>query len=230
MKTTDTFIVSDIHLGSLVSRCDVLLDVLKQYTFKRLILLGDIFDDLNLHRLHDTHWEFLSYIFQLSHNQDGVEVVWISGNHDELVSKFTTHFLHIKTYTEYAWKYNNEKYLALHGHQFDRFVIKNKIVTSLANSIYKSFQHLGKKKKKHTFSRFLKRTTKLWMQVSRKTAVKALAYGKERGAQYVFCGHTHEMFSSVAHGVKYFNSGCWTDIPSSYLTIDEQGVHMHEVN
>ena len=40
----DTLIVSDVHLGTDLSRPDALLAVLKSYTFRRLILLGDIFD------------------------------------------------------------------------------------------------------------------------------------------------------------------------------------------
>jgi len=48
-REVDTLIVSDVHLGSDLSRPDALLATLRQYTFQRLILLGDIFDDLNVH-------------------------------------------------------------------------------------------------------------------------------------------------------------------------------------
>ena len=47
----DTIIVSDIHLGSEVSRPSQVIDMLQSYKFNRLILLGDIFDDLNFRRL-----------------------------------------------------------------------------------------------------------------------------------------------------------------------------------
>ncbi|MFN4917762.1 MAG: hypothetical protein ACK5HH_09960, partial [Ignavibacteria bacterium] len=46
IEEVDTLIVSDIHLGSEVSRSKQLLDVIKQFQFKRLILNGDVFDDL----------------------------------------------------------------------------------------------------------------------------------------------------------------------------------------
>ncbi len=51
MPIADTIIVSDIHLGSDMSRAGELIDVLNTWTFERLILLVDIFDDLNFKRL-----------------------------------------------------------------------------------------------------------------------------------------------------------------------------------
>ncbi len=43
----DLVILSDLHLGSEVSRAREALDLLRSISFKRLILLGDIFCDLN---------------------------------------------------------------------------------------------------------------------------------------------------------------------------------------
>src|SRR3972149_12010529 len=76
----NTIVVSDIHLGSDMSRAGELISVLDSWTFERLILLGDIFDDLNFKRLRRLHWDFLSYIRQISKRK---EVVWVEGNHDE---------------------------------------------------------------------------------------------------------------------------------------------------
>lgn len=47
----ETLIVSDVHLGSAVSLAAALTHLLKNSTFKRLILLGDIFQDLDFSRL-----------------------------------------------------------------------------------------------------------------------------------------------------------------------------------
>ena len=59
-RTVDTVIVSDIHLGSEMSRARDALDLLRSLDYKRLILLGDIFSDLNFSRLTRDHWKFLS--------------------------------------------------------------------------------------------------------------------------------------------------------------------------
>src|SRR5262249_7270660 len=79
----DTMIVSDVHLGSSLCRAKELLTVLKKSRFNRLILLGDIFVDLNFNRLKKEHWEIFSYILKLPINQPGVEVIWVEGNHDK---------------------------------------------------------------------------------------------------------------------------------------------------
>ena len=55
----DTLILSDLHLGSEISRAEQATRMLKQTRFRRLILLGDIFSDLNFGRLTKPHWKFL---------------------------------------------------------------------------------------------------------------------------------------------------------------------------
>ena len=57
MKIIDTLICSDLHLGTKISRADLLLKELKQYQFNRLILNGDIFEDLNFTRFNSEQWE-----------------------------------------------------------------------------------------------------------------------------------------------------------------------------
>jgi len=42
------------------------LRVLQQNQYRRLILLGDIFADLNFGRLKKEHWKFLGFIRKLS--------------------------------------------------------------------------------------------------------------------------------------------------------------------
>jgi len=78
----DTLILSDLHLGSELSRARDARNLLENLSFKRLILLGDIFSDLNFRRLNKDHWKFLGCIRKLSNPKRGVEVVWVEGNHD----------------------------------------------------------------------------------------------------------------------------------------------------
>jgi metallophosphoesterase superfamily enzyme len=79
----DTLIISDLHLGSELSRAGEALDLLQSLRYARLILLGDIFSDLNFRRLTGEHWKFLSCIRKLSNPKRKVEVVWVEGNHDQ---------------------------------------------------------------------------------------------------------------------------------------------------
>jgi metallophosphoesterase superfamily enzyme len=56
----DTLILSDLHLGADMSRAREALRVLQENQYRRLILLGDIFADLNFGRLKKEHWKFLA--------------------------------------------------------------------------------------------------------------------------------------------------------------------------
>jgi len=75
IEVVDTLIVSDIHLGSEVSRSKQLLDIIKQFHSKRLILNGDVFDDWNFKRLSKNDWKFLSYIRKISGHKVDSEVI-----------------------------------------------------------------------------------------------------------------------------------------------------------
>src|SRR6202008_5193282 len=87
----DTLILSDVHLGAEVSRARAATSMLKQNSFRRLILLGDIFADLNFGRLKKEHWKFLSAIRKLSNPKRNVEVVWGEGNHDNGLTHLIKH-------------------------------------------------------------------------------------------------------------------------------------------
>ena len=91
----DTVILSDLHLGSEVSRAQAALQMLKAVSFSRLILLGDIFCDLNFRRLKKEHWQFLGYIRKLSNPKRGITVVWVEGNHDLGLSDVMSHLVGI---------------------------------------------------------------------------------------------------------------------------------------
>ena len=64
--------------------------------------------------------------------------------------------------------------------------------------------------------------------MSPKVASGALNYARQHSADRIFCGHTHEAVHVEQDGVHYYNSGGWVDSRLTYLTIDEQGVEIHE--
>jgi len=193
------------------------------YNFKRLILLGDIFEDLDFNRLKKEHWSFLSAIRKLSNPKRNTEVIWVEGNHDAGLSKITSHFLGVKVYKEYAFRLNGKKILTVHGHQFDRFLNENVIISNIASYFYDSIQKYGGEKQK--LARWIKGKSKGWLRLAGKIALSAAEYAAQRGFNVVICGHTHQPASEYFDEmqIQYFNTGCWTDIPSSYIVIDNEG-------
>ena len=226
MIFADTIIVSDLHLGSEVSRAPAALKMLKSASFNRLILLGDIFSDLNFRRLKKEHWQFLGYIRKLSNPTREIEVVWVEGNHDHGLTEVMSHLVGVRVYREYVWEFRGMRHVALHGHQFDGFVSSNSVLSTFLSALHLGLQKMSFGKKR--FIGFLERFDTAYLRLSAKVARGALAHARSKSAQRVFCGHTHEALSLKQDGVEYHNSGSWTQELPTYIAIDHQGVRITE--
>lgn len=221
----DTVILSDLHLGSELSRARAALAMLKESSFRRLILLGDIFCDLNFRRLKKQHWQFLSYIRKLSNPRRHVEVVWVEGNHDQGLSEVMSHLVGVEVHQEYHWNFRGVRHLAIHGHQFDRFTLNNVVLSRALTTL---FLRLQKFDSRQGATRLLERLDTKWLRLTPKVAKGALAHARTRNAQRVFCGHTHEPLHLQEDGIEYFNTGCWTQPKATYVTVDKEGVQIRE--
>jgi UDP-2,3-diacylglucosamine pyrophosphatase LpxH len=143
-----------------------------------------------------------------------------------MLSHLASYLLGHTIHQGYVWAYRGQAYLAIHGHQFDRFVFDYPVVSDIADVFYRTLQRLDVRRQR--VSRYVKRTSKLWLRISHSVARGAARYGMARGVHHVFCGHTHQALHLVFGGVHYHNAGCWTDRPATFLTVGEQGVRIHE--
>ena len=218
---THALIISDLHLGSRVSRAREATEFLKNFEFKKLILLGDIFEDLNFNRLRRDDWKFLALITKFSKTR---KVRWVTGNHDKDLAKIFAAFTGAKVYNVYTWRYGGKKFVAIHGHQFDNFMTDNPLLSLIAPQIYNFIQLVDFSDKR--ISRYIKRKSKLWMRNSEKVMARAFFYARLRGFDYIFCAHTHKAMEERKGKIRYFNSGCWTEIPSTYITIDGKKIEV----
>jgi UDP-2,3-diacylglucosamine pyrophosphatase LpxH len=227
-NVTDTLVLSDLHLGSEVCRARELVKLIKGIQFRRLIILGDAFDDTRFHRLRRSHFKVLSLINKLSAPKRGIEVVWVEGNHDSEFLRVVGAMLGVRVYPEYAFTVGGRRYLAIHGHQFDQYMSRHPVVSAIAGRFYTAIQR--RDSRTQAVSRYLKRRSKSWLKVSDEIAEKATRHARRRGADVVLCGHTHQpLHRRSLNGVEYLNTGCWTDVPSTYVTIDASGARLNEV-
>jgi UDP-2,3-diacylglucosamine pyrophosphatase LpxH len=223
----DTLILSDLHLGADMSRAREALHVLQQNSYRRLILLGDIFADLNFGRLKKEHWKFLGYIRKLSNPKRHIEVVWVEGNHDHGLAPIMSHLVGVRVYQEYQWNYQGLRHIAVHGHQFDDFSVSNVHLSYWVGTLlYLQLQKWDSKKK--VLTRFLDRMNTRWLRLSSKVAAGALAHARHHGATRIFCGHTHAALHRHEEGADYYNCGAWIDERLTYITVGEDGVQIHE--
>ena len=222
----DTLILSDLHLGSELSRAREARHMLEENSFRRLILLGDIFSDLNFRRLNKEHWKFLGCIRKLSNPKREIEVVWVEGNHDQGLTNIMSHLVGVRVYQEYAWMFGGIRHLAIHGHQFDRFVLNNYVFSNMVSGLHLYMQKMDFERKR--LSRFVDRFNTRWLRLSSKVALGALAHARLRHVDRIFCGHTHVALSREEEDVAYYNTGGWTDTCPTYVTVDTEGVRIHE--
>ena len=230
-----TLIVSDIHLGFSLSRSKELLDLLRTIQCKRLIILGDLFDDRNWSRLGTNAWSFLSYIHEMSNGNHNTEIILIRGNHDHKLIDPMSRLLGVSVTDEYEWTYNGKRFLAVHGDRFDKTLVRSSFWGNLLILPIILISKLDGKKRKGMAA--AERFRGRWLRLSPIVSKRAAEYAHKKSIDYIICGHTHipmaksftmsnkdkDMEDSEIH---YFNSGSWTALPASYIVIDNGKVEL----
>ena len=219
MNGTHTLLFSDVHLGSPVSRAYEVLSALKEYRFKKLIINGDMFEDLNFEKLTSTHWELLEHIGKLSRRD--VEVVWIAGNHDAKFAKIMAYLIGIPVHDEHIWQIGSRRFLALHGHQFDSFMVYNAVIGKFLAVLYTTLQRMVSSV---WLDWVLVSLADRWQRLSRQVADGAIEYSKKHGCDVVICGHTHRKMTQQKADIEYYNLGCCNSMPSHFLTVSNEGI------
>lgn len=66
------------------------------------------------------------------------------------------------------------------------------------------------------------------MRISEKVTSRAIIYGRVMQVDYIFCGHTHKTMEINKGDIHYYNCGCWTDVPDSYITLDKDNIRIQQ--
>lgn len=214
-QVNDAIIVSDIHLGSDVCQAKKLLEFLiqiesDQIKTKELIINGDLFDSWDFRKLKKSHWKVLSHIRKLSKTK---HVVWINGNHDG-PAEIVSHLIGVDFLEEYHLLSGEKKILILHGDRFDDFISDHPLVTKIADTIYKLIQKIDPS---FYLARLAKKSSKTFMRNAQVIEKKSTSYASKGCFDAVCCGHVHLPTANVDGG--YYNSGCWVELPCSYLEV-----------
>ena len=218
----DTIIISDVHLGSNLSQPGKLLQLLKRLQFKRLIILGDMFADLNFSRLKREHWAVLSYLRELSNPKREIEIVWVIGNHDLELQPVMSHLVGIEVLDKYEWKVDNKRCIAMHGHQFDPTIKDIQWLSNTISWVFLQIQKIPGFKK--SWSRWLDTVTGHFQNLSRSIETKAHKFAALHGYDIICCGHTHEAMASFTTVTAYYNSGCWVKQHGTYIAFNGSNI------
>ncbi|MDR3522910.1 MAG: UDP-2,3-diacylglucosamine diphosphatase [Acetobacteraceae bacterium] len=220
-----TVFISDLHLGTRGCRTDFLADFLRRTQCETLYLVGDIVDGWRLRKSwfwDEQHDEVLRLILKKA--QTGTEVIYLPGNHDEMLRHWLPLGLEIggvklrqeAVHVTAAGK----KLLVVHGDEFDSVVRYAKFIALLGDWAYNTALYVNRHF--NTLRRHLGLpywSLSQWLKRQVKEAVKfidqfelALAHeARKRGLDGVVCGHIHHAEMREVDGVMYLNDGDWVE-------------------
>jgi len=224
MKVEALFI-SDVHLGSRGSNAKELLEVLKYYQPEKLFIVGDFIDGWLLKKRHYWTQDFTNVIRKvLSYSKNGTEVIYVTGNHDEYLRKYSPINLeNIYICDDYVWK----NIYITHGDEYDG-VVQLKWLGLLGSFGYEVAIIIDRTIKKFGYKRSLSK----WLKDKVKGAIKFItAYEKQliyqaekRSCEGVVCGHIHtpviRHYYTDYKGVSYINCGDWIE-NNSFIVYNE---------
>lgn len=116
--------ISDVHLGTRGANAGALLDFLRDYDFETLYIVGDLIDIWQLRR--NRYWpQQHNGVVQkiLRKSRKGTHVVYIPGNHDDMVTDFEGSYGNITLQSHAIHELaDGRRVLVIHGHELDTVV------------------------------------------------------------------------------------------------------------
>jgi UDP-2,3-diacylglucosamine pyrophosphatase LpxH len=225
-RPVDVVVLSDLHLGTYGCHAKEIVNYLKSISPQILILNGDIIDG----------WQFNKRYFPATHVQvikeimnflsQGTRVIYITGNHDEMMRRYSdielgsfqlTDKLVMELNGKMTWIFHGDvfdistkgsaKMLAkFGGHGYDMLILLNRFINWCLKLA---------KKEKMSFSKKIKNGVKKavkWIADFEQTAAELAI---EKKYDYIICGHIHQPQKRIIETkngkVTYLNSGDWIE-------------------
>jgi len=224
-RALEVAVISDVHLGTYGCNASELYRYLKSIQPKVLILNGDIIDIWQFSKRYfpNTHMKIIKQIFSMA--AKGVEVYYVTGNHDEMLRKFEGFTMGtLKIVNKVVLEVDGRKAWIFHGDVFDISMKHSKWLAKLGAIGYDSLillnamvnffsEKLGKGKV--SFSRRIKNSVKSAVKFidDFEQTVADIAISKDY--DYVICGHIHNPeireIRNETGKVTYLNSGDWVE-------------------
>jgi UDP-2,3-diacylglucosamine pyrophosphatase LpxH len=218
-----TLFISDVHLGSKAAKTDYLLDFLRANEAETIILVGDIVDGWRLKR--SWYWpQACNDVVQklLRKARKGSRIIYIPGNHDEFMRDFPgLHFGGIEVAQRHMHEgADGQKYLVLHGDEFDVVVRNARLLAYLGDWAYDMAILVN-----IVLSAVRRRlglpywSFSAWAKLQVKHAVNFIGEfqrvvaeeARRENADGVICGHIHHAVIEDIGGVRYINTGDWVE-------------------
>ncbi|MFI0428953.1 UDP-2,3-diacylglucosamine diphosphatase [Mariniflexile sp. HMF6888] len=218
-------VISDVHLGTYGCHAKHLLNYLNSIEPKKLILNGDIMDVWQFSKRYfpKSHLKIIKKIMNMS--AEGVEIIYITGNHDEMLRKFSgTSIGNISIVDKLVLELHGKKAWFFHGDVFDVSIQNAKWLAKLGGYGYDALTLLNRfvnwylerrGKERYSLSKKVKNGVKGAIKYINDFEKVISDLAIENGYDYVVCGHIHQPkleHIENKHGkTMYLNSGDWVE-------------------
>ena len=234
--------LSDVHLGSKDCKAEYLLQLLKQVETESLYLVGDIFDVWALKRRvywPESHNKVLQQLLKMA--RDGTKVVYIPGNHDEVLKPYSGfHLWDLSIANEYIHTgVTGRKYLMLHGDQFDSEVCVGRAYAKLGDHLYDVLLWLNRGLHKirswlgypyWSLASYIKLRINKAQQAINDYQSAVLRYASTKNVDVVICGHIHQPALNIQDKILYANDGDWVENCTLIAESNQGNVHLLKWN
>lgn len=220
--------ISDIHLGTRASGAARLLDFLREYDFEMLYIVGDLIDIWQMRRSRywpQQHNDVIQKILRKS--RKGTRVIYIPGNHDEMISSFCGVYgaITIQKHAIHRTA-DGRRILVIHGHELDTVVQNVKWLAFLGDAGYQFLLSLnplinfirGRFGLGYwSLSAYVKQRVKDAVSFIGKFEAAVAKYAERYRVEAVLCGHIHSVSIREFGTVTYYNCGDWVETCSALV-------------
>jgi UDP-2,3-diacylglucosamine pyrophosphatase LpxH len=224
-----TVIISDVHLGTHDCKAREVNHFLKYTRCEKLILNGDIIDGWRLSKgwyWPAEHNEVVRRLLKMAHR--GTRVVYIVGNHDEMLREYAgLSFGGITIHNEAIHETRDgRRLLVTHGDAFDGIVLYAKWLAFLGDKAYSVLLHVNQifNRVRRRFdmpywslSAYLKKRVKNAVQFIYQFEEAVVREAQQRGVDGVVCGHIHCAEIRQIGDMTYYNDGDWVESRSALI-------------
>lgn len=218
-----TIFISDVHLGVQESKAAQLSHFLRNSFCEKLILNGDIIDAWALQRdgrWCKSHTNLIRTILKKMEEQE-MEVIYLRGNHDDLVERFVPLKLdNLTVKLEYIHESPHGRYLVVHGDGFDHVTTNHAWLAKMGAVGYNSLLKLNRfynayrfwrGKAPFSFAKWVKTKVKGAVSFVGKYEEQLQGLARERKCSGIICGHIHTPADKRLGDIHYLNSGDWVE-------------------
>lgn len=218
-----TIWISDVHLGTKGCNAGLLIDFLDSTDSETMYLVGDIIDGWRLRKgwyWPDAHNEVVRRILKMAHR--GTRVVFIAGNHDEMLRDYVgMTFGGVELLDEAIHKTADGRLLLVtHGDSFDGVVLYARWLAFLGDKAYELllranvwFNAIRRRLKMPywSLSAHIKRKVKNAVQFVCRFEEAVAHEALHRGFDGIVCGHIHCAEIRQIGDITYYNDGDWVE-------------------